>query len=328
MTVCVAAVCNIGPDRPTFVVAASDRMITIGDIEYEPEQTKAVEFGTSTVGLLAGDMQVHAAIVPKTLVRLRQLVADRHPHRLTVEEIAETYAKEFAYYRRTLAEREILMPRGWDFERFARLQTTLPHYQVQELDARLVAHGLAASAIIAGLDHTGAHLYKVRDPGVAESFNTPFFACIGSGSDIATTQFMLAKYEKRWSLSKALWLTFSAKARAEVAGGVGPQTDLIVIGPNRFTYAGEEQKRELYKLFERVIEKEKAAQDEAIEVLEHFLGVATAPQAPQAASQDVGSEGAEEQPPRDALLPEPISPASPSEKKASRGKRRSGPPPT
>ena len=40
MTVCIAAVCNIGQNQPPVVVCASDRMITINEIEYEPEQTK------------------------------------------------------------------------------------------------------------------------------------------------------------------------------------------------------------------------------------------------------------------------------------------------
>jgi 20S proteasome alpha/beta subunit len=297
MTVCIAAVCNVGPGKPVFVVAASDRMITIGEIEYEPDQTKAVELGTSTIGLLAGDMQVHAAVVPETMAQLKELTSNRDPPRLTVQEIAEAYAKQFAYYRRSLAEREVLFPRGWDFERFARLQSTLPHYQVQDIDARLVAHALDASAIIAGLDHTGAHIYVVRDPGVAESFNTPFFACIGTGRDIARTQFMLAKFEKRWPLPNALWLTFSAKARAEVAGGVGPQTDLIAISSKGgIVYTEPGQKDDLYALFKRMTEREADAQREAIATLENYLRPAQA-QSAEPTDQGVGAEEAQLQPP-------------------------------
>ena len=323
MTVCIAAVCNIGPDRPAYVVAASDRMITIGDIEYEPDQTKAVELGTKTIGLLAGDMQVHAAIIPKTMDALKELVSGRDPPRLTVEEIAEAYAKQFAYYRRTLAEREILVPRGMDFERFARLQATLPHYQVKELDARIATHVLDASAIIAGLDHTGASIYVIRDPGVAESFNTPFFACIGTGRDIAATQFMVAKYEKRWRLADALWLTFSAKARAEVAGGVGPKTDLIAIGPEGFIYAGEERKDELYALFRSVVARENAAQREAVETLEAYIR--PRPDEAQAQSQDqhVSVPAGQDQPPKETMLHDP--PISSSSKKPSRARRREPP---
>ena len=286
MTVCIAAVCNVLPDRPAFVVAACDRMITIGGIQYEPQQRKAAELGTSTIALFAGDMQLHAAIMPRVREQLKELVADREPQRLTVEEISDAYAEQFAYYRRTLAEREILVPRGMDFERFARQQSALPHYQVREIDAMLAAHAIDSTAIIAGLDHTGAHLFRVRDPGVAESFNTPYFVCAGSGKDIAETQFMVSQYDKQWPLSKALWLAFSAKARAQVAGGVGPKTDLIIIGPGKIEYATEEQIAHLFEMLKEVIRKEKTAQDEAVAQLEANIA-ATSQASDQSAAQNV-----------------------------------------
>src|SRR5687768_15485010 len=107
MTVCIAAICNIGPEKPVAVVTASDRMITIGDIEFEPDQTKLVKLATQTVALLAGDMQVHAAVIPRAIDRL-----SANPVGPLVKDIAEFYASEFAAYRRSLAERELLEPLG------------------------------------------------------------------------------------------------------------------------------------------------------------------------------------------------------------------------
>jgi hypothetical protein len=252
-------------------------MITIGGLQYEPQQRKAVELGTTTIAMFAGDMQLHAAVTPRTHERLRDLLSDRDPPRLTVEEIAEAYAEEFAYYRRTLAERELLMPRGMDFDRFNKTQSIMPHYQVRELDALLAAHVIDSTAIIAGIDHKGAHVYRVRDPGVAESFGIPCFACAGSGKDIAEAQFMVAQYEKQWSLPKALWMTFSAKASAQVAGGVGPQTDLMIISPGKITYATEQQIEALFGLFGRVRRKEREYNDEAVAKIEGWMTGANAP---------------------------------------------------
>lgn len=286
MTVCIAAACNIGAQLPPFIVAASDRMITIGGLEYEPLQRKVFQLATSTIALFAGDMQLHAAVAPKAQARIRELVSDRDPQRLTVEEVAQSYAIEFAIYRRVLAEREILFPRNMDFDKFTRQQHILPHYQVREIDALLAAHAIDSSAIVAGVDHTGAHIYKIRDPGVAESFDTPFFACIGSGKDIAEAQFMVARYDKTWSLPKALWLAFSAKARAEVAGGVGPQTDLIVVTAGSIEYANDPQLAELYRLFGQMRDRERAAQEEPVTILEGYFRAASETQADQRAGQD------------------------------------------
>jgi hypothetical protein len=275
MTVCIAAVCNVGPDRPPYVVAACDRMITIGGLQYEPYQRKAVQLAATTIALFAGDMQLHGAVTPRTLERIGELVSDRHPPLLTVKEIADIYAEEFAYYRRKLAEREVLFPRGMDFDKFARQQSILPHYQVRDIDAMLAAYAIDSTAIITGLDHTGAHIYKVRDPGVADSFDIPFFACAGSGKDIAEAQFMVAQYEKQWPLARALWLTFSAKARAQVAGGVGPQTDLMIISPGKIDYATDDQIGTLFGMFGRVRRKEREYNEEAVTKIEAIMAAAS-----------------------------------------------------
>ena len=115
-----------------------------------------------------------------------------------------------------------------------------------------------STAIIAGLDPTGGHIYKISNPGVATCWDTPYFACAGSGEFLASTQFMVAGFEKNWPLAKALWLT--AKAKAEAAGGVGKQTDLIIVRlGGHITSASSEAKEHLYKLFRQVTEKEAAA---------------------------------------------------------------------
>lgn len=118
MTVCVAAYGNVGPNQPVILVTASDRMITVADIEYEPEQTKAVNLATHTVALLAGDMQVHASVCQACMKSLH----DNPPNPYLVKDIAERYAREFAIHRRYIAEQEILMPLGMSFSEFTTRQ--------------------------------------------------------------------------------------------------------------------------------------------------------------------------------------------------------------
>jgi hypothetical protein len=118
MTVCIAAVCSMGHERGPIIVAAADRMITIGHIEYEPAQTKMVTLATQTVGLFAGDMRLHALVVPKVLKRVGEVSAEAGS--VTVEQIAEFYADEFLIYRRSLAEREIIAPLKMTLDTFPR----------------------------------------------------------------------------------------------------------------------------------------------------------------------------------------------------------------
>jgi hypothetical protein len=270
ITVCIAAVCNIGHDGPVCVIAAADRMITIGDIEYEPAQTKTVFFASGTVGLFAGDMQLHAAVVPKVHERIKEALAE-DPHNIDVCQIADFYAEEFAYYRRSLAEREVLVPRGLNFDRFLARQATMSHYQVEQLDSRLASYHIGSTAIIAGIDPTGAHIFKIVDPGVSMCFDTPFFACAGSGEALATTQFMVGKFDKTWSFAKALWLTFSAKAKAEMSGGVGSQTDVVVIAPGERIILTDAQKDTLREIFDRALAREEAAANDAAAEIQKYL---------------------------------------------------------
>lgn len=270
MTVCIAAVCNILEGRPPCVIVAADRMITIGDIEYEPAQTKSVFFAQNTVGLFSGDMQLHVAIIPKVQARIEEALHE-HPENINVSQIAEFYAEEFAYYRRTLAEREILFPRGLSFDRFLTRQATMAHWQVNDLDSQLAAYYIDSTAIIAGIDPTGAHIYKIYNPGVAMCFDTPFFACSGAGASLATTQFMVASYDKMWPVERALWLAFVAKARAEMAGGVGRQTDIAIIVPGQSHVLTYDEKEMLYDLFKQTQKKEDEAANDAVTVVRKHM---------------------------------------------------------
>jgi 20S proteasome alpha/beta subunit len=256
MTVCVAAICNTNDEAGPIVVTAADRMITIGEIEYEPQQTKAVILASMTVALLAGDMTFHAAVVPRVEERIREDLQE-HPENINVARIAEIYAEEYSYRRRHLAEQHVLKPRGLDFERFTSRQNTMAHYQVSNIDNELLAYRVDASAIITGLDPTGGHIFVVENPGISHSYDVPSFACIGSGEYLARTQFMVKRYSRSWSFPAAVWITFDAKARTQSAGGVGRETDMYIIMPGgKINPASDEEKAMLNDLFEKTRQEE------------------------------------------------------------------------
>jgi hypothetical protein len=226
MTVCIAAACNFGTGEPPLVVCASDRMITINDLEYEPEQTKIIYLASQTVGLFSGDMQLHATVVPRVMRRIAVVIAANKT--ILVEEIAEIYAEEFGVYRRERAARKYLAPLKLTIDDFL---STQPRDIAFDLANKMLNEAVASEAIVAGIDPTGAHIFKIHDPGIATCFDTPFFAASGIGESHASSQFMLAKFDKRWPIEKTLFLTYSAKTLAEAAAGVGKQTDMVIIRP-------------------------------------------------------------------------------------------------
>jgi hypothetical protein len=159
MTVCVAAYGGIGnPDTHSVLVTASDRMITIDDIEYEPDQTKAVQIASHTIALLSGDMQVHAAVCPACIESLRSTPSIP----LRVGDIAKRYALEYALHRRYFAETDLLLPLGLTINDFLTRQRDFSPEFIAEMSNRLQGYGLNAQAIIAGVDTSGPHIYKVH----------------------------------------------------------------------------------------------------------------------------------------------------------------------
>jgi hypothetical protein len=63
MTVCVAAICkSLVSDLPT-ILGASDRMLTAGDIQFEPQQSKIVALTTSIAIMIAGDSAMQAEVM-------------------------------------------------------------------------------------------------------------------------------------------------------------------------------------------------------------------------------------------------------------------------
>src|SRR5438876_6829949 len=65
VTICVAAICKgYAPNEQLYaVVGAADRMITSGDIEFEPEHVKIVRVTNSVFLLLAGDSALQTEII-------------------------------------------------------------------------------------------------------------------------------------------------------------------------------------------------------------------------------------------------------------------------
>jgi hypothetical protein len=97
---------------------------------------------------------------------------------------------------------------------------------------------LEVEIVIAGVDHTGAHVYSVgghdREHGVAEHFlemslDAAGYGAVGSGASQFDSEFMSAAYDAASPWRKSLLLAYSAKKRAEMSPGVGKATDLYLI---------------------------------------------------------------------------------------------------
>lgn len=280
LTVCIAALCHIPGGQKWSVVAASDRMFTAGDTQFEPNQRKQFQFNKRVVALVADDIAVQVSICAATLA------AFGDPETAGVAEIAEVYSEQYRLFRRRMNEENILSPLGLTFDTFISRQGELAPQLLQQLTTELKWSAVPATTIIAGVDTTGAHIFVVSDPGVYRCCDGVGFAAIGSGGSHASSQFMGAHYTSGTTLSKALFMTFAAKKRAEVASGVGRFTDLLVIShPDGQILIEDPVKIELQTMYDKIRANETAALQSACEDTQTLLDRLTA-EAQQLAGRD------------------------------------------
>jgi 20S proteasome alpha/beta subunit len=232
LTVCIAALCLLTDKRAAtpvthqVVVTASDRMITAGDIEYEPAQPKAYTVTNRVVVLFSGDVLAQAEIGRRANLEILSKGGG------SVSDIAAAWHDSYDQYRSEEAENQVLAPYGLDLAAFLRRQQEFSTTFVEDTAYRLRQFRIGSSVLLAGVDDYGAHIYTVSDLGGQPQLrcHDPIgFAAIGLGANHAESHFMFRAYKRDTELSEALLTTLSAKRRAEAAPGVGKQTDMAFV---------------------------------------------------------------------------------------------------
>ncbi len=238
MTVCVAAMAE-----KNTIVGASDRMLTAGDVEFEPDQYKIWQFSTAIVALVAGDSTLQSEILKRVDIDIKKRINDDPNTWVSVKDVAATYCKKYRELLREHAEADILSPLGLDVDKFLKRQGKMRPELVNAIAEKLTDYEFPSllETIFIGTDNDGplgdkgqkliyAQIYATEKVKLA-SLTTVGFAAIGSGKSHAESQFMFSGHSPRHSFSDTMLLTYAAKKRAEVAPGVGKTTDMVVIGP-------------------------------------------------------------------------------------------------
>jgi hypothetical protein len=232
MTICIAACCEGG----NHIVTAADRMFTVGpplNVEFEPPLTKIETMATACVGMGAGN----GLFVSEILRRAR--AAYQNTPGTPVDHIAATVKDVYTSYRDEKIEETIIRPTlGPDFVSFRNRGGTLPAYLqpqpgiFQQLVVQSNQFNLGVDIIVAGIDAAGSHLYYVGNPGSFFVFDKIGYNAIGSGATHVAIKFALDLQHAKTSLHDTLLSVYSAKKSAEVAPGVGQETEIKVISSN------------------------------------------------------------------------------------------------
>jgi hypothetical protein len=277
VTVCVAAICGNG----SLLVGAADRMLTAGDVQFEPQQSKLMPVTSSIVAMIAGDAAMQIEILMDVRHDVQRRVEAEPQNWWTVRDVADLYAGYYSQARLRRAEASLLAPLGLDRTTFIQRQRELAPELARQIATELINfEPPRVSVIFAGIDPTGAHLYVAGNSGVTCQDGVAF-ASIGAGYWHADSQFMFAGHTRQRGLPETLLLTYSAKKRAEVAPGVGEGTDMFLLGEQLGSYTAIgphvlDKLDEIYRAnLKRVDVSTRRAEKEAIRYVEEITRPAT-----------------------------------------------------
>ncbi|MDD5427976.1 MAG: hypothetical protein PHI58_01935 [Candidatus Omnitrophica bacterium] len=234
MTICIGALCDQGKN----CIVAADREITAPGLSLEFDHEKKIEPLTdSCVVMSAGDSLLAAEVIEKT----RSIVTGKSG--ATIRQIAEALKNVYFQVHTERAENVILRPRGLTLAEYKQNGAQqIPLQAYMNIDNLFWTFGInVVEFIIAGVDSTGAHLFRIYYSGIAggnwlEWCDRIGFRAIGSGALHSAILLSLDGQHKNTALEQTIYNIYSAKKSAEVAPGVGPSTDIAVITSSKVDF--------------------------------------------------------------------------------------------
>jgi 20S proteasome alpha/beta subunit len=234
VTVCVATLFQWNysakgeaPNHGVCALVASDRMITAGDVEYEPQQLKVAYVSPKAILVIAGQYPTHTQAIKQLTRQLRERPES------SPEMIATLYGKAIQKIRMQLAEDIYLAPFGMNTDTFIAQQRDMSEAFVDTITRQLQEFGGPdTEALVVGTVEDRAEIWSIDSRGTARCFDDVGFHAIGIGAGHASLSLMQAGYTNAWLFANSLAATYSAKKVSETAPGVGTNTDIHMV--NKF----------------------------------------------------------------------------------------------
>src|SRR5439155_16781444 len=110
---------------------------------------------------------------------------------------------------------------------------------------------LNVEVIVTGIDGHGGHLFFLGNPGqTVSSFHQIGYHAIGSGALQALQSMIGFGHMSGRSLHQTVFACYASKRRAEVAPGVGKDTDLAILSKEGMFKADKKDLDELEQIFQ------------------------------------------------------------------------------
>ena len=239
MTQLIGAICEDGKK----VITVSDRMVSTGDMTlmFEQPRPKAELISPKAVVLTAGT--IHEPDLTRQ-ARINAKGKDR------ILDIADVLKDVFQEIREKHIVDEVLRPKTGmkSFAEWHMKQKSILDATVFSLTEEMSQYVLGLRLILAGFDDE-SHLIMIADPGTYRSYDNLSYCCLGMGDRHADNVFALYRYSRDFPLNDALYIAFEAKKKAEMAGGVGQATDILIIDSDGISEVGPDTVKVLEEIY-------------------------------------------------------------------------------
>jgi len=249
----MAAICENGGEAA--VVVASDRMVTWASLtEFEHRVPKVRQIGPTAVALIAGDAL--------TGTRMAEEVAtEKAGQVLSVEQFADALAEKYVAIRLECVEADLLQTRGLSLQTFHQIQQQLVPQIAGSIDLQMQQYDIGVELLVAGVDGSGGHVFTIHNPGGRHQHHDVIgHAAVGSGMIHALQSMIGFRHAAMQPLKETIFRVYVSKRRAELAPGVGRETDLVVITSGTMERLREAAMEELESLYDEL----QASADEAL----------------------------------------------------------------
>jgi 20S proteasome alpha/beta subunit len=248
-------------------MAVSDRMITAGDIEYEPQQLKVSFITDTTLILIAGEYPIHSEALKHIQLQIR-----RDP-KFTPENIAVMYGRAIQKIKQRHREDIFLAPFGLNTDTFLAQQKEMSDNFVASITNQLQDYrGADVEALVVGAQGDTMRIFAVDANGTAKCYDDVGFAAIGIGGEHARSVLMQAGYVNTLPFAAALAATYVAKKASEIAPGVGTNTDIHLVFKGAIEQLRDDVHSKVRELYENYDAQRRKLAEGIVAELAGFVG--------------------------------------------------------
>lgn len=216
MTICIAAI-GQDPNNDELVVFATDHMIThpLGQFEMSIEKYKQIT--DNSIAMLSGKALIFSSLIKDCnecgtfndmVLKIQENMVNLKNERIQ-KEILDKYKVDFDFIK-------------------ANLNAPLNNDFVRSIYESITTSSLESMILLIGFEEEEAQISEITETKATDMRDMSFDA-IGSGAVQALNTLLFQRHSKTEPLPVAVYNVYKAKRNAEVAEGVGKETDMMVL---------------------------------------------------------------------------------------------------